>query len=153
MNTKLDSVTHANLVIATSAAMINAFHEMLQNAGLVLTTVDYQNVIEIAAMRVAVKSMEARNAQRMDIVLSATVALNSGIDGEDMVSRMHDPESALVKYEKANAYANIKENGLPVVDDAPVVEDGMSDLCDDYPDCACGEADIAELNNSGGTVH
>jgi hypothetical protein len=152
MNTQIDSVTHANLVIATSAAMINAFHEMLQNAGLVLTTVDYQNVIEIAAMRVAVKSMEARNAQRMDIVLSATVALNSGIDGEDMVSRMHDPESALVKYERANAYATIKENGMPVVeDDAPVVEDGMPDnVCGDYPNCECGDEDIAA---TGGQVH
>jgi hypothetical protein len=87
--------------------------------------------------------MEARNAQRMDIVLSATVALNSGIDGEDMVSRMHDPESALVKYEKANAFATIKENGMPVVDDSELP-------CDDYPDCACGAEDIAA---TGGQVH
>jgi S-methylmethionine-dependent homocysteine/selenocysteine methylase len=145
MNTKLDSVTHANLVIATSAAMVNAFHEMLQNAGLVLTTVDYQNVIEIAAMRVAVKSMESRDAKRMDIALAAAVAMNSGTDGEDMVSRMHDPESALVKYEMANAYATIKENGMPVVDD------GMPDnVCGDYPNCECGDEDIAA---TGGQVH
>jgi hypothetical protein len=143
MNTQIDHVTHANLVIAASAAMVNAFHEMLQNAGLTLTTVDYQNVIEIAAMRVAVKSMETRGAKHMDVSLAATVAMNSGTD--DLVARMHDPESALVKYERANAYATIKENGLPVVDDA---SDML--LCEDYPDCACGAADIEA---AGGQVH